>query len=62
MRKGRWRSRTPFAYGDGGARSPARKDMLYSTRRIVDAIFYVLRNGVTWWALPLDFPPWQTVY
>jgi transposase len=38
------------------------KDMLYSTRRIVDAIFYVLRNGVTWWALPLDFPPWQTVY
>jgi transposase len=26
------------------------------------AIFYVLRNGVTWRALPLDFPPWQTVY
>jgi transposase len=38
------------------------KDMIYFTRRIVDAIFYVLRNGVTWRALPLDFPPWQTVY
>ena len=38
------------------------KDMLHPMRRIVDATFYVLRNGVTWRALPLDFPPWQTVY
>jgi transposase len=38
------------------------KDMLHPMRRIVDAIFYVLRNGVTWRALPLDFAPWQTVY
>ena len=38
------------------------KDMLHSMRRVVDAIFYVLRNGVTWRALPLDFPRWQTVY
>jgi transposase len=38
------------------------KDMLHPMRRIVDAIFYILRNGVTWRALPLDFPPWQTVY
>jgi transposase len=38
------------------------KDMIHPMRRIVDALFYVLRNGVTWRALPLDFPPWQTVY
>ena len=38
------------------------KDMLHPMRRLVDAIFYVLRNSVTWRALPLDFPPWQTVY
>jgi transposase len=38
------------------------KDMLHPMRRIVDAIFYVLRNCVTWRALPVDFPPWQTVY
>jgi transposase len=38
------------------------KDMLYSTRRIVDAIFYVLRNGVIRRALPLYFPPCQAVY
>ena len=35
--------------------------MLHPMRRIVDAAFYVLRNGVTWRALPPDFPPWQTV-
>ena len=31
-------------------------------REVVDAILYVLRNGVTWRALPHDFPPWKTVY
>ena len=31
-------------------------------RAIVEAIFYVQREGFTWRALPSDFPPWQTVY
>ncbi len=31
-------------------------------REIIDAVVYVLRNGVTWRALPHDFPPWRTVY
>ncbi len=31
-------------------------------REIVNAIFYVVRNGCTWRALPHDFPRWQTVY
>ena len=31
-------------------------------RELVDAILYVLRNGITWRALPHDFPPWRTVY
>ena len=31
-------------------------------REVVDAILYVLRNGVTWRALPHDVPPWKTVY
>ncbi len=30
-------------------------------REIVNAIFYVQREGCTWRALPSDFPPWQTV-
>jgi transposase len=28
----------------------------------VDAIFYVVDNGIKWRALPVDFPPWSTVY
>jgi putative transposase len=31
-------------------------------REVVDAILYVLRNGIVWRALPHDFPPWETVY
>jgi putative transposase len=31
-------------------------------RAIVDAIFYVIDNGIKWRSLPADFPPWQTVY
>jgi putative transposase len=31
-------------------------------RRILDAIFYVLRTGCQWRYLPTNFPPWQTVF
>jgi transposase len=31
-------------------------------RRVLDAILYVLKGGISWRMLPTDFPPWQTVY
>lgn len=31
-------------------------------REIINAIFYVQREGFRWRALPGDFPAWQTVY
>jgi transposase len=31
-------------------------------REIVNAIFYLVDNGIKWRALPADFPPWSTVY
>ncbi len=31
-------------------------------RRILNAIFYVLRTGCAWRYLPCNFPPWQTVF
>ena len=34
----------------------------YPRRRILDAIFYVVRSGVPWRLLPRDLPPWQNVY
>jgi len=40
-------------------RGPKRK---WSFRRVLDAIFYILKTGCQWRYLPYDFPPWQTVY
>lgn len=34
----------------------------HSYREIMNAIFYVLANGIKWRAMPHDFPPWQTGY
>ena len=31
-------------------------------RRIVDAVFYLLRTGCQWRALPHEFPPWTAVF
>jgi putative transposase len=37
---------------------PRKTDM----REVVNAIFYLTREGCSWRALPQDFPPWRTVY
>lgn len=42
--------------GKGGRRE------VHCRRAIVDAIFYLVDNGIKWRALPVDFPPWSTVY
>jgi transposase len=31
-------------------------------RTVLDAIRYVVEEGITWRALPADFPPWSTIY
>ena len=44
------------------APSPGGRPAHLSRRELVNAMFYVLRNGCTWRALPHDFPPCSTVY
>ncbi len=34
----------------------------WNLQRIVEAIFYVSKNGCVWRDLPQEFPPWATVY
>jgi len=34
----------------------------YSYRDIINAIYYVLNNGIKWRAMPHDLPHWKTVY
>ncbi len=38
------------------------RPVLYPRRDIVDAIRYLDHNSCVWRALPVDFPPWRTVY
>jgi transposase len=30
-------------------------------RTMIDAVFYLVDNGIKWRAMPADFPPWRTV-
>ena len=42
--------------------APGGRPEAHCRRQIVDAIFYLIDNGIKWRALPADFPPWSTVY
>jgi putative transposase len=54
-----WRCIEPYI------RSPNRRGRprIHSLRRVLDAVFYVLRSGCAWRLLPREeFPPWRVVY
>lgn len=38
------------------------RDEKHPRRAIIDGILYVVRTGCSWRQLPVDFPPWPTVY
>lgn len=38
------------------------RPMTHDLRAMCDAVFYVVRNGIEWRALPADFPPWEAAY
>src|SRR5919112_6570088 len=40
----------------------AGRPQVLQLRRIADAVFYLLRSGCQWRALPHDFPPWTAVF
>jgi transposase len=49
---------SPPACGRSGGGRPEK----HHRRAIIDAIFYLVDNGIKWRAMPTDFPPWRTVY
>jgi len=53
-----WAILEPFIPVPKSGGRPAR----IARRDIVDAIFYVMKGGVSWRMLPADFPYWKTVY
>jgi transposase len=40
----------------------AGRPMVHDLRAMCDAVSYVVKNGIEWRALPVDFPPWEAVY
>ena len=42
--------------------APTGRPRCHGLRRIVNALLYALRSGCAWRLLPLDWPPWQTVF
>jgi putative transposase len=55
---GQWQRLEPLLPGAKPGGRPRSADL----REVVDAILYILRNGIVWRALPHDFPPWPTAY
>jgi len=44
------------------AARPGGRPRTTDLRRVLNAIFYLLRTGCQWRLLPREFPPWGTVY
>ena len=44
------------------AAKPGGRPRKTDLRAVLDALFYLNREGCSWRALPHDFPPWRTVY
>ncbi|MEM7129848.1 MAG: IS5 family transposase [Chloroflexota bacterium] len=40
----------------------AGRPLSLEVRQLLNAIFYIVRNGITWRAMPKDFPKWSSVY
>ena len=55
---GQWRRLEPHVPDAKPGGRPRSAD----AREVINAVLYVLRNGIVWRALPHDFPPWPTVY
>jgi transposase len=63
MTDAQWRVLEPHARAVmDEIRRAAGRPMVHDLRAMVDAVGYVVRNGIEWRALPADFPPWEAVY
>ncbi|GGO33531.1 IS5 family transposase [Deinococcus humi] len=58
LKDAEWNILLPFLPQEAAVGRPRK----WSLREILDGIFYVLRGGIAWRAMPHDLPPWQTVY
>jgi len=57
-----WAKLEPLLHQPREDRHGGGRPRKYALRRVTDALFYVVKTGCQWRQLPVDFPPWQTVY
>ena len=57
-----WAVLVPLLPPPGNTAGRGGRPEKHPRRLVLDAIFYLVRGGIAWAALPRDFPPHQTVY
>jgi transposase len=57
-----WTKLEPLLREPFGNRHAGGRPRKYPLRRVTDAVLYVVKTGCQWRQMPVDFPPWQTVY
>jgi transposase len=59
---GQWDLIAPLLPPAGNAGGKGGRAEKWDRRVVLDAIFYLVRGGISWRQLPSDFPPHQAVY
>ena len=62
MTDAEWAVVRPLLPVPGWMRGRGGQPEVYCHRAILDAIRYLVDNGIKWRAMPVDFPPWDRVY
>src|SRR4051812_5848861 len=62
MTQAQWALLEPLLPPPGNTGGRGGRPEKHPRRRVLDAIFYVVRGGIAWAALPAEFPPVKTVY
>src|SRR3954471_1441976 len=62
MTDAQWALLEPLLPPPGNAGGRGGRSEKHPRRRVLDAIFYLVRGGIAWAALPAEFPPAKTVY
>ncbi|MFF9757917.1 IS5 family transposase [Streptomyces sp. NPDC014344] len=62
MTDAEWAVVRPLLPVPGWLRGRGGQPEAYCHRQILDAVRYLVDNGIKWRAMPADFPPWDRVY
>jgi transposase len=62
MTDAQWKLLEPLLPAPGNTAGRGGRPEKHPRRRVLDAIFYLVRGGIAWAALPAEFPPVKTVY